>query len=936
MHRNFKLGRSTYARFAVVSAGLAVLLAASFPGVGADTPASNLPFKPTKANYELASRWTSSKVGKLVFDTSVSPHWLADGTRFWYTYENNAGRKFYIVDPVKKTKTFVFDPVKLAASLTAATGLPYDSQHLPIGAGGGGGAAAAGRGGRGGGGPITFVKNDTAIEFEISVPRDAVIPGEKPAAVTATSDAQDNGGDAEEEDPQQVGGRGGAAGGRGAQKQLAFELELATGKLTLLNERAPRKPAWANISPDGKTVIFSRTNNLYMMDDVNYAKALKSATDTTIVETQITKDGEEYFGYGGRGGGGGQDQQQQQDNQGEQQGEGQASRTRSAANVTWSKDSKKFATTRQDQRKVKPLWVINALSNPRPTLETYKYAMPGDADYPQAHLEVFDVASKARTEVKVDVAGFKDQRLSIQTDRPNAYEREHEKTETTWGGPGGSDKLYFTRLSRDEHRLDICIADTATGEVKPIIQERMNVYIESKPLKFINNGTEMLWWSERDGWGHYYLYGGDGTLKNQVDHGEFVAEDLSYVDEKTRVMFMTASGREDGENPYFMHNYRVNLDGTGIKLLDPGDASHAVVVADNGKYFVDNSSRVNSAPQSLLYDAMGALTMPLEKVDLGPLMAAGYKFPEPFTVKADDGITDILGVMYKPFDFDPNKKYPIIEYVYPGPQTESVTQTFSPRSANVALANLGFIVVEVGNRGGNPHRSKWYHTYGYGNLRDYGLADKKAAVEQLAARFPFIDIDRVGITGHSGGGFMSTAAMLVYPDFFKVAVSESGNHENNIYNAPWSEKHHGVKEVTDKNGKTTFEYAIEKNSEIAKNLKGHLMISTGDIDNNVHPGNTLRLADALIRANKRFDFVVLPGQRHAYGTASEYFSWIRADYFCKYLLGDFEQSVDMWELNRERPQQGERAVPPTAAGRGTTTQQQQQNGRGGRGGRGGE
>jgi dipeptidyl aminopeptidase/acylaminoacyl peptidase len=398
---------------------------------------------------------------------------------------------------------------------------------------------------------------------------------------------------------------------------------------------------------------------------------------------------------------------------------------------------------------------------------------------------------------------------------------------------------------------------------------------------------------------------------------------------------MTASGREDGENPYFMHNYRVNLDGSGIKLLDPGDASHAVVVSDNGKYFVDNSSRVNSAPQSVLYEAQGGTPMPLEKVDLTRLVQEGYKFPEPITVKADDGITDIYGVMYKPFDFDPNKKYPIIEYVYPGPQTESVTQTFSPRQANVALANLGFIVVEVGNRGGNPHRSKWYHTYGYGNLRDYGLADKKAAVEQLAARYPWIDIDRVGITGHSGGGFMSAAAMLVYPDFFKVAVSESGNHENNIYNAPWSEKHHGVKEVTDKDGKTTFEYTIDKNSEIAKNLKGHLLISTGDIDNNVHPGNTLRLADALIKANKRFDFVVLPGQRHAYGPEAEYFSWIRADYFCKYLLGDFDQSVDMWELNRERPQ-GDHVPPPgTTDGRGGTTTQQQNNGRGGRGGRGG-
>jgi dipeptidyl aminopeptidase/acylaminoacyl peptidase len=911
-------------RIAVVSGGLAILLAASLPGAGSDEPASNLPSKPTKANYELAARWTSSKVAKLVFDMAVTAHWLADGSRFWYTFESNAGRKFYVVDPSKKTRIFVFDAVKLAASLTAATGLPYDSQHLPITT-------------------IRYVKNDGSIQFEINVPRDAVIPGEKKTTAVTSADANNQPDPAADDDddngdPQQQGGRGGVAfaapPGRN-QKQLAFEYELTTGKLALLDEPPTRKPAWASVSPDGKTVVFTRNHNLYMMDDVNYAKALKKADDTSIVETQITKDGEEYFGYGGRGGAGGQQQdqqQQQQDNNGDQQNEAQAARARGDANVSWSRDSKKFALTRQDTRKVKPLWVINSLANPRPTLETYKYEMPGDTDYPQAHLEVFDVATKARLEMKADVSGFKDQRIRLETDRPSAYDRDHEKTETTWAGAVGSDKLYFTRLSRDEHRLDVCVADTATGEVKPIVQERMNVYIEEKPIKFLSNDSELLWWSERDGWGHYYVYAADGTLKGQADKGEYVAEDISYVDEKARQFYMTASGREDRENPYFMHNYRVNLDGSGTKLLDPGDASHAVVMADNGKYFVDNSSRVNSAPQSLLYDAQGALTMPLEKVDVGPLMAAGYKYPEPFTVKADDGITDIYGVMYKPFDFDPNRKYPIIEYVYPGPQTESVTQTFSPRHANVALANLGFIVVEVGNRGGNPHRSKWYHTYGYGNLRDYGLADKKAAVEQLAAHYPWIDIDRVGITGHSGGGFMSTAAMLVYPDFFKVAVSESGNHENNIYNAPWSEKHHGVKEVTDKDGKVTFEYSIEKNSEIARNLKGHLLISTGDIDNNVHPGNTLRLADALIKANKRFDFVILPGQRHAYGPEAEYFSWIRADYFCKYLLGDFDQSVDMWELNREKPQEGERPTPP-AAGRGTQTQQ---NGRGGRGGRGGE
>jgi dipeptidyl-peptidase-4 len=244
--------------------------------------------------------------------------------------------------------------------------------------------------------------------------------------------------------------------------------------------------------------------------------------------------------------------------------------------------------------------------------------------------------------------------------------------------------------------------------------------------------------------------------------------------------------------------------------------------------------------------------------------------------------------------------------VYPGPQTESVTKIFSPKSANLGLAQLGFIVIEVGNRGGNPNRSKWYHTYGYGNLRDYGLADKKAAIEQLARRHSFIDIDRVGIWGHSGGGFMTAAAMLVYPDFFKVGFSESGNHENNIYRNTRSEKHHGVREVEDDGGKVTFEYDIDTNSQLAKNLKGHLMLVTGDIDDNVHPANTYRLAAALIRANKRFDFFVLPGVRHSFTPKAEYVFWLRADYFSRHLLGQEPRSVDITELNRDQEQRGDR------------------------------
>ena len=354
-------------------------------------------------------------------------------------------------------------------------------------------------------------------------------------------------------------------------------------------------------------------------------------------------------------------------------------------------------------------------------------------------------------------------------------------------------------------------------------------------------------------------------------------------------------------------------------------------MSDSGRYFVDTFSKVNTAPKSVLFDAAGTNVMPLETVDLSAAMQAGYKFPEPFKVKADDGITDLYGVMYKPFDFDPAKKYPIIEYVYPGPQKESVTKTFTGEQPDVH----GELRLHHDRDRQSRRQSAPLEVVSHLRLRQPARlrpGRQEGGHRTTGARYPFIDIDRVGMWGHSGGGFMTAAAMLIYPDFFKVGWSESGNHENNIYNNTWSEKHHGVKEVTDKDGKVTFEYTIDKNSEIAKNLKGHLMLITGDIDNNVHPSNTYRLADALIKANKRFDMMVLPGQRHGYTTAGEYVTWLRADYFAKHLLGDYDQSIDMWEINREKQAADKTPAAGAVTGGRGGTQVQQTGGRG-RGGR---
>jgi dipeptidyl-peptidase-4 len=850
-----------------------------------------------RPNYDLASAWTSQKVSKLVFDTSVTPRWLEKSDRFWYAYNTRDGRRFMLVDPVKKSKAPLFDHAKMAAALTTLTRIPYDAQHLPFS-------------------QVRFVKDDAAFEFEVQVPREAVIPSTKPKPVMTEQGGGQ--GDASTYEPQQGqrgqgGQRGAGAGGRGGAasrtKTLHFEYDMATGRVAYLEDypEEPRRPQWASFSPDKQTILFARNHNLYMMDAENFEKAQKDANDKTIVEHQLTTDGEEHYSYGGGGGRGrGNQQQDDQDQDQEQEGQGQDDKDRRvrSINVVWAPDSARFALVRRDSRLVKDLWVIDSLASPRPTLETYRYAMPGEEHIPQTEMWVFDVATKNRVKVKAE--RFKDQTMSIATAPAPSVRRDPREPPSSRWLSDSRDKLYFTRLSRDMHKLDVCVADPATGEVTTLIEERLNTYIESRPLRLAGGGSELLFWSERDGWAHYYLYdAATGQLKNRLTEGEFVVTGLDSIDEKARVAYVNAAGREKGEDPYYTHLYRVNMDGTGLKLLNPGDASHSVAMVDSMKYFVNNSTRVDGAPESVLHDTLGNKLLDLETPDLGPLLEAGYKFPEPFTVKADDGITDLYGVMYKPFDFDPARRYPIIAYVYPGPQTEGVTKNFNPRSSNIALAQFGFVVVEVGNRGGHPTRSKWYHNFGYGNLRDYGLADKKAAIEQLAKRHPFIDINKVGIWGHSGGGFMSAAAMLVYPDFFKVGWSESGNHENNIYNNTWSEKHHGIKEV-EKDGKITFEYSIDKNSDLAKNLKGNLMLITGDIDNNVHPAGTYRLADALIKANKRFDMFVLPGVRHSFNPVSGYVNWLRGDYFARHLLGESSTNVDMVELNKETQQNGRR------------------------------
>jgi len=816
----------------------------------------------TKSNYQLAARFSPKKLEKLIFSTNVDPHWLKKSDRFWYMYETTDGKKWWLVDPAKGEKKVLFDNADLAAKITRIVKDAFDAQHLGLDS-------------------MRFIKDENWIQFEVKSTQE--IDKKDTATKKGTPPVKEK-------------------------KTFYFEYNILTGELTELNDfkKPKRKPTWASLSPDSSVILFGRNYNLYWMDKTNYEKALKNEDDSTIVDHALTTDGIENFSYFSEGNlsGNGDSNVDKEKNKNK----------RKSVFAYWSPNSKHFILVRVDNRKVKDLWVINSLSDPRPTLETYKYWMPGEKESPVDHAYIFDVAAQNGKEMSVSL--FKDQNISLWADPGKINARDDDFRATKWLGT--NDKFYFTRTSRDLKKVDVCVADVATGAIKPLIEERFNTYLETRRLGLVNEGKEFIQWSERDGYAHLYLYDENGKLKNQITSGTYHVENILGIDEAKRILYFSANGKEPGEDPYYLHAYKVNLDGTGLKLLNPGEYEHAMNINDAKTFFIDNYSRVNTTPKSILYAADGRKILDLETADLSSLFSTGYKFPQVFKVKADDGITDNYGVMYKPFDFDSTKKYPVIEYVYPGPQTEAVNKAFGRgMDRTERLSQLGFVVITMGNRGGHPSRSKWYHNYGYGNLRDYGLADKKACAEQLADRYPFIDINRVGIHGHSGGGFMSTAAMLVYPDFFKVAVSSSGNHDNSVYNRWWSEQHHGVKETIGDKGDTSFLYNIEKNQDLVKNLKGHLMLSTGDIDNNVHPANTIRVVNALTKANKRFDLVILPGQRHGYADMTEYFFWRMADYFTEHLMGDkTDRSVDIEEINKDIEQSGVKGAAAATGRRG--------------------
>jgi dipeptidyl-peptidase 4 len=778
------------------------------------------------ANWPLADRFTPDALRPVLFSQSVAPRWIAETDSMWYSWRDRDGTRFMLVVPRTRTRQPLFDHVKFAADLSTLHRKPYEAKNLPM---------------------SNLVFDSTGRSFRFTVDSVRYTYDLRTTTLTRL--------------------------GVPTREELAAERAAA-------GQGAGGQADFRNFSPDSTAFAFAREHNLFVVE---------VATGDTI---QLTRDGERWYSFGNRDTVQVQQQQRQEDDQEEEGERTQQSRSRDPrvrANVTWSPDSRAFYVTRNDSRNVADLFLVNSLTEPRPSLMTYRYAMPGEENVMQQELFTYHRGERELSRAPVDK--WKDQRLF----------------QAHW--PTGSDRLRVIRRDRLQRNLELVEVSFPSREARVLLTESVeNAYLETQPLRYLRSGGDFLWWSERTGWGHLYLYSHDGQLKRALTSGAWRVQNVAEVDTVRRQVFFRGVGREAGESVYYMHMYRVAADGGPITLLDPGNANHSSVLSPSRRFVVNNFSRVDMPGRSVLRDERGGLVMELEATDVTMLEATGWRAPEKFMVKAADGVTDIYGVMWKPFDFDETKRYPIIAHVYPGPQTETVTTTYSPSNVNQRLAQLGFIVIQIGNRGGSPMRSNAYHSYGYFNLRDYGLADKKAGIEQLARQHPWIDVDRVGIYGHSGGGFMTAAALMLppYNDFFKVGVSSAGNHDNNVYNQNWSEQHHGLREVrtprtastAQRNGNGSdndldpeydvrFEIRVPTNHELAENLKGRLLLVHGDMDNNVHPAGTIRLANALIRANKRFDFFIMPGQAHGYGVMQNYYNRMMMEYFAEHLLGDY-------------------------------------------------
>ena len=636
-------------------------------------------------------------------------------------------------------------------------------------------------------------------------------------------------------------------------KQWKYDLQNSSvvADTTRLLENAQRSGGFGRgnrgievLSPDRTKAVFIKDYNLWV-------KHIK-----TNEQKQLTTDGIKDFGYA-------------TDNAGWTSSDG--------AILRWSPDSKKIATFKQDQRNVGDMYLASTNLG-HPTLKAWKYPLPGDKDIPMIHRLVINVEDAKIIMFKIPPDPH---RASLSDDISSSGTFD----DIDWN-PDGTE-VAFLSTSRDHKQEKFRIANALTGEVRDVFEETVPTQYESGQgainWRYLPKTKEIIWYSERDDWGHLYLYDATtGKLKNQITKGNWVVTRLIRVDEKNRLLYFMASGTQP-ENPYFSQFYKIGFDGKNLALLTSGAGTHSVSFSPSENYFIDTYSKPDVPSVTVLRDMNGKQITELEKTDVSRLKAAGWKPPTPFSVKAADGKTDIYGIMFTPTNLDANRKYPVIDYIYPGPQSGSVgSWGFSAaRGDHQALAELGFVVVLIEGTG-NPNRSKSFHDADWPDMSTNTLPDQVAGIRQLSQRYSYIDTTKVGIWGHSGGGFATAAAMFRYPDFFKVGISESGNHDNRNYEDDWGERYIGL---LTKNPDGTDNYTAQANQTYAKNLKGKLMLAHGMMDNNVPPYNTMLVVDALTKANKDYDLVIFPNAGHGFGTDSPYMMRRRWDYFVKNLLG---------------------------------------------------
>ncbi|QHS63350.1 S9 family peptidase [Chitinophaga agri] len=592
------------------------------------------------------------------------------------------------------------------------------------------------------------------------------------------------------------------------------------------------------LSPDGKLIAFIKDDNLWVRE-------LPGGK-----ERALTTDGVKNFGYA-------------TDNAG----------WRSSDNpvLRWSHDSRKIATFKQDQREVSDMYLVTTNIG-KPVLKTWKYPLAGDPVIPMIHRVIIDVDAAKVIPIQVAPDPHRGT-LSDDISSSGTFD------DVDWSDD--NTELAFVSTSRNHKEEKLRIANATTGAVREVMQEKVATQYESGQdainWRYFKKTNEIIWYSERDDWGHLYLYDATtGQVKNQITKGQWLVTSVERFDEKNRVIYFNACGL-DKVNPYFSHFCKVNFDGTGFKDLTPEAGNHKLTFVPGEKYFIDSYSQPDIPATTVLCNAQGKLLITLEKADITRLKATGWKAPMPVSVKAHDGKTDIYGLLFTPTNLDAGKKYPIIDYIYPGPQGGGVRDWsfMAARNDHQALAELGFIVVILEGTS-NPLRSKSYHDMNYGNMAENTLPDQITGIRQLAARYTYIDTSRVGIWGHSGGGFATAAALFRYPDFFKVGISESGNHENRSYEDDWGERYNGLTSESD--------YAKQANALYAGNLKGKLLLAHGMMDDNVPPYNTLLVIDALTKANKDYDLIVFPHARHGFAGDGPYMMRRRWDYFVRNLL----------------------------------------------------